>query len=71
LGIDDTAPFRVGSVEGPPFHSAEHFAGFDRLEHGAEVVAMFLGVFHLVGDRFAIQPFALGNLLRAFGERFR
>lgn len=31
--------------------SAEHFAGFGGLEHGAQVIAVLLGQFHAVGDR--------------------
>src|SRR5262245_25753287 len=49
--------------------SAEHFAGFNRLECGAEIVASVLNQLDVALYGLAVEPFALRDLLRPFGER--
>jgi hypothetical protein len=70
LGVDDTAPFRVDSTGGGTFFSAEHFAGFDGLQHGPQVIALGLGEFDVLIQRLAVQAFTLGDHQGALGEGF-
>src|SRR5262245_48488986 len=59
----------AGNAPRGPERSAEHLAGFNRLECGAEIVAAVLNQLDVALNRFAVEPFALRDLLRPFGER--
>src|SRR5260370_6504565 len=62
---------KEGRNKRPPKSSARHLAGFDRLQHGAQVVAVLLGQTDVALQRLAVQTFALRDLLGALRERFR